>query len=49
MGNGTVIERARKFSRKYVLKARRQIEKLPESAERDALKTLGNLLTDRNR
>lgn len=49
MGNGTVIERARKFSRKYVLKARRQIEKLPESAERDALKTLGHLLTDRNR
>ena len=49
MCNGTVIERAKKFSRKYVLKARRQIAKLPESAEREALKTLGHLLTDRNR
>lgn len=49
MGNGTVIERARKFSRKYALKARGEIEKLPESAAREALKALGQLLTDRDR
>ncbi len=49
MGNGTVIERARKFSHKYALKACREIEKLPESVEREALKALGHLLTDRDR
>ena len=49
MGNGTVIERARKFSRKYALKACGEIEKLPETSARDALKALGRLLTDRDR
>ncbi len=49
MGNGTVIERARNFSRKYALKACREIEQLPESVERDALTALGRLLTDRDR
>ena len=49
MGDGTVIERARNFSRRYALKACREIDLLPESVERDALKALGCLLTDRDR
>lgn len=48
MGNGTVIERARSFSRKYAIKASEEIDKLPDSAARDALKALGRLLTDRD-
>ena len=48
MGNGTVIERARSFARKYVVKASREIDKLPDSVERDGLKALGRLLTDRH-
>ncbi len=48
MGNGTVIERARGFSRKYAVAASREIDKLPVSAARDGLKTLGRLLTDRD-
>ncbi len=48
MGNGTVIERARTFSRKYALKASTELDKLPASAERDGLKALGHLLTDRD-
>ncbi len=47
--NGTVIERARSFSRKYALKASRDIDRLPDSAERNGLKALGRLLTDRDR
>ena len=48
MGNGTVIERARSFARKYAVKASREIDKLPDSVERDGLKALGRLLTDRH-
>ena len=48
MGNGTVIERARTFARKYAVKASREIDKLPDSVERDGLKALGRLLTDRH-
>lgn len=48
MGDGTVIERARIFARKYALKAAREIDKLPESVEREGLKSLGRLLTDRD-
>lgn len=48
MGNGTVIERARSFARKYALMAAREIDKLPESGARDGLKALGRLLTDRD-
>ncbi len=48
MGNGTVIERARSFSRKYAVEASREIDKLPVSAARDGLKVLGRLLTDRD-
>ena len=48
MGNGTVIERARSFARKYALMAAREIDKLPESRPRDGLKALGRLLTDRD-
>ena len=49
MENGTVIERARNFARKYTSRAGREIDKLPESADRDGLKALGRLLTDRDR
>ena len=48
MDNGTVIERARSFARKYAVKASREIDKLPDSVERDGLKALGRLLTDRH-
>ena len=48
MGNGTVIERARSFSTKYALKASREIDGLPASVERDGLKALARLLTDRD-
>ena len=48
MGNGTVIERARSFARKYAVKASQEIDKLPDSVERDGLKALGRLLTDRH-
>ena len=48
MGNGTVIERARSFSRKYALMAAREIDKLPGSDARDGLKALGRLLTERD-
>lgn len=48
MGNGTVIERARSFSNKYALKASREIDGLPASVERDGLKALARLLTDRD-
>lgn len=48
MGNGTVIERARSFSRKYALRASREIERLPECAGRDGLRALTGLLTDRD-
>jgi len=48
MGNGTVIERARSFSRKYAVKASLEIDKLPDSPARDGLKALGRLLTDRD-
>lgn len=49
MENGTVIERARNFARKYTSRACQEIDKLPESADRDGLKALGRLLTDRDR
>ena len=49
MGNGSVIERARDFARKYALKACREVDRLPDSVERDALKGLAHLLTDRDR
>ena len=48
MGNGTVIERARDFARKYALRACREVDTLPESIDRDALKGLARLLTDRD-
>ena len=49
MENGTVIERARNFARKYTIKACQEIDRLPGSADRDGLKALGRLLTDRDR
>lgn len=51
MRDGTVIERARSFSRKYVLKASREVDKLPRSMGQNGLKglrALGDLLTDRH-
>lgn len=49
MENGTVVERARNFARKYTFKACQEIDRLPGSADRDGLKALGQLLTDRDR
>lgn len=49
MENGTVVERARNFARKYTFKACQEIDSLPGSADRDGLKALGQLLTDRDR
>lgn len=48
MGNGTIIERARSFSRKHAVEASRELDKLPVSRARDGIKTLGRLLTDRD-
>lgn len=48
MENGTVIDRARKFSRSYAMKACREIESLPSSIYRRGLKALGRSLIDRD-
>lgn len=47
MESGTVIDRARKFSRKYAMKACQEIEKLPPSIYRKGLRALGHSLMDR--
>lgn len=48
MENGTVIDRARKFSRTYAMKACREIEGLPSSVYRRGLQALGRSLLERN-
>jgi octaprenyl-diphosphate synthase len=48
MENGTVIDRARKFSRSYAVKACREIEKLPPSIYCRSLKALGRSIVERD-
>lgn len=47
MESGTVIERARKASRKYALRACQEVEKLPSSIYREGLDALGRSLMER--
>lgn len=47
MENGTAIARAKSFSRKYALKAAKQIEKLPRSRYSEGLTNLAQSLVDR--
>ena len=47
MENGTVIERARKASRKYAMKACAEVDKLPSSKYREGLNALGRSLMER--